>query len=36
MDEKDKIPLSVIDYSDKDTIINSIETYYKDNGGMCP
>jgi len=36
MDEKDKMPLSVIDYTDKDTILNSIETYYKNNGGMCP
>ena len=36
MDEKDKIPTSVIDYTSKETIINSIEKYYKENGGMCP
>ncbi len=36
MDEKDKIPLSVIDYTSEETIIESIETYYKNNGGMCP
>lgn len=36
MDEKDKFPLGEIDYTSLDTIINSIEKYYKDNNGMCP
>lgn len=36
MEDNDKIPLSVVDYTSKDTIINSIEKYYKTNGGMCP
>lgn len=36
MEENDKMPLSVIDYTNKDTIINSIEKYYKSNGRMCP
>ena len=36
MEDNDKMPLSVIDYTNKDTIINSIEKYYKSNGGMCP
>ncbi|MBO7079141.1 MAG: hypothetical protein J6W64_04965, partial [Bacilli bacterium] len=35
MDENDKLPLSIVDYTDKDTIINSIEEYYKSNNGMC-
>ena len=30
-----KIPLSIIDYSSKKTILNSIENYYKNNDGMC-
>ena len=36
MDENDKLPLELIDYTDEDTIINSIEKYYKNNNGMCP
>ena len=36
MDEKDNLPLEVIDYTNEDTIINSIENYYKENNGMCP
>lgn len=36
IEDNDKLPLSVIDYTNKDTIINSIEKYYKSNGGMCP
>jgi hypothetical protein len=35
MDEDDKIPLSSIDYTSKDTIRESLENYYKANGGMC-
>ena len=36
MDEKDRIPQSVIDYETPDEIFKSIEKYYIDNGGMCP
>lgn len=36
IDEKDKFNLSVVDYSSKDSILKSIEEYYKQNGGMCP
>ncbi len=36
MEENDPLPLSVIDYTSKDTIIKSIENYYINNGGMCP
>ena len=36
MDDNDKLPLSVIDYTNQDSILNSIETYYKSKGGMCP
>ena len=36
IDENDRIPLSIIDYTNKDTIIESIENYYKNKGGMCP
>jgi hypothetical protein len=36
VDNGDKIPLSVIDYTNKDTIIETIENYYKSKGGMCP
>lgn len=36
MDENDKLPLSIVDYTSEDTIIKSIENYYKNNGGMCP
>ena len=36
MEDDDKIPLSAIDYASKETIIKSIENYYKNNGGMCP
>lgn len=36
IDDNDDLPLSEIDYSNKDTIIESIENYYKNNGGMCP
>ena len=36
MDDKDKLPLSEIDYTSKDSILESIEKYYKNNGGMCP
>lgn len=35
MDENDKLPLSIVDYTDKDTIISSIEEYYRANNGMC-
>lgn len=35
MDEKDKMPTSIIDYTSIDTITNSIEKYYKDNNGYC-
>ena len=35
MDEHDNLPLSIVDYTNKDTIINSIEEYYKLNNGMC-
>ena len=34
--EDDIIPLSLVDYSSKDSIVESIENYYKVNGGMCP
>ena len=36
MDEKDNIPLSVIDYSSKEFMVESIENYYKSIGGGCP
>ena len=36
MEENDKMPFSVIDYTSRDTIIDSIEKYYTANGGMCP
>ena len=36
MDDNDNLDLSVIEYDDIDTIINSLEEYYKDIGGMCP
>ena len=36
MEANDKLPLSVIDYTNKETIVESIEKYYKSNGGMCP
>ncbi len=36
IDENDKLPTSIIDYTSKKTIIESIENYYKSNGGMCP
>lgn len=36
LEEDDILPLSVVDYSNEDTILESIEKYYKDNGGMCP
>lgn len=36
MGEDDKLPLSVIDYTNEDTIFESIERYYKNNGGTCP
>lgn len=36
MDDEDIIPQSVIDYDSPKTIFESIENYYKDNGGMCP
>lgn len=36
IDEKDKLDLSVIDYFSKDSILKSIEEYYKKNGGICP
>ena len=37
LDEDDNIlPLSVVDYTNEETILNSIEKYYKEHGGMCP
>jgi transcriptional regulator with XRE-family HTH domain len=36
MDDNDKIPTSVIDYTSEETIHESIEKYYKSIGGMCP
>lgn len=36
MDENDKIPLNIIDYDTPEQIFNSIESYYKSKGGMCP
>ena len=36
MEDNDTILLSTIDYTSKDTIADSIEKYYKVNGGMCP
>lgn len=36
MEEDDELPLSVIDYTNEETIFESIERYYKNNGGMCP
>lgn len=36
IDDKDKIPLSIIDYDSPKEIFESIEKYYKNNGGMCP
>lgn len=36
MDEYDKIPSSVINYNSVEDWFDSIETYYKDKGGMCP
>lgn len=36
MEDNDKLPLSIIDYTNEETIINSIEEYYRDKGGMCP
>ena len=35
MDEKDKMPLSVVDYTDQDTIYESIKDYYSKVGGNC-
>lgn len=35
MEENDKLPLSVIDYTSKETIIESIKKYYENNG-MIP
>lgn len=35
MDEYDKFPLNIVDYSSPDEMINSIESYYKSNGGSC-
>ena len=36
LDEDDTLPLSVVDYTNEETILDSIETYYKEKGGMCP
>lgn len=36
MEDDDKIPQSVIDYESANKIFESIENYYKNNGGMCP
>lgn len=36
MDDNDNIPQSAIDYESPEKIFESIENYYKDNGGMCP
>ena len=35
-DEHDKIPVNVINYNSIEEWSDSIETYYKDKGGMCP
>lgn len=35
MDDDDKIPISNVDYTSKDSITKSIENYYKNNGGSC-
>ena len=36
IDDNDNLPISIVDYTSKDTILNSIESYYKSKGGMCP
>lgn len=36
MDENDSIPQNVIDYDSPEKIFETIENYYKENGGMCP
>lgn len=35
-DDNYDIPSSEIDYSSVDTIVHSIETHFKENGGFCP
>lgn len=35
-EDNDSIPVAIIDFTDKDSIVKSIEKYYKDNKGMCP
>lgn len=35
IDDDDNIPLEKIDYTDEDTIYNSILEYYKDRNGSC-
>ena len=36
IDKYDKIPSNVINYNSVEEWHNSIETYYKNKGGMCP
>lgn len=36
VDENDNIPQSIIDYESPEKIFESIENYYKENGGICP
>ncbi len=36
MEENDKLPLSKVDYTSIETIINSVEEYYKSINGYCP
>jgi hypothetical protein len=36
VEDKDNFPLSKVDYTSKETIMTSIEEYYKSIGGMCP
>lgn len=35
MDEKDNFPISIVNYTDIESITKSIEQYYNDNGGRC-
>lgn len=36
MDDKDYLPQSIINYESLEKIFESIEKYYKENGGVCP
>ena len=35
MDDNDKLPLSIVDYTTKKSIIDSVSKYYEDNNGKC-